>query len=379
MATKNKKRSVGVNFIMFWAIRLILILLFAFSITTEGILLQTLSFIAFLLTFIPGFLSKYFKIRVPAAFEMILLMSIFGFLFLGEVRNLYDNFWWWDILLNFIASIALGFIGLSVLFVLYQEGQIDTNPIFIAVITFLFAVSMGALWEIFEFALDLSLGTGLQRGSLIDTMEDMIVTVIGAVAVSVLGFICILNNKPIVISTSISNFFERNTQIFGPRKRKVDAAQKVLALIKNGENERSEFKSSLRTNLHTKEIDKKIEHSALKTIAALLNTKGGNLLVGVSDGGDILGLEQDNFQNDDKLGLHLTNRIKTHIGSEFLPFITFKIVTLGDKKVLLVSCRQSKKRVFLKFGHEEEFYVRNGPASLRLEGSSLVDYIQHKF
>ena len=49
------------------------------------------------------------------------------------------------------------------------------------------------------------------------------------------------------------------------------------------------------------------------------------------------------------------------------------------KKILLIICKRSEKQVFLKSGNEEEFYVRNGPASIKLEGSSLVDYIKHRF
>ena len=150
-------------------------------------------------------------------------------------------------------------------------------------------------------------------------------------------------------------------------------------MINIGENERIELKSSFRTNLHTKEFDRRIEHAMLKTITAFLNTKGGELLIGVSDGGHILGLEDDNFQNNDKMMLHLTNLLKTHIGNEFLPFIKTEIIEFDEKKVLLITCKESKNRVFLKIGGEEEFYVRNGPSSVKLEGSSLVDYIRHKF
>ena len=57
----------------------------------------------------------------------------------------------------------------------------------------------------------------------------------------------------------------------------------------------------------------------------------------------------------------------------------FEIILIKDKKILLITCRRSEKQVFLKFGNEEEFYVRNGPASIKLEGSSLVDYIRHRF
>jgi predicted HTH transcriptional regulator len=128
-----------------------------------------------------------------------------------------------------------------------------------------------------------------------------------------------------------------------------------------------------------REFDKRMELGILKTLTAFLNAKGGNLLVGVDDQGNILGLNQDNFENDDKLGLHVTNLIKSHIGNEFLPFIKFELIKVKDKKILMITATESKTRVFLKSSGEENFYVRNGPSSVKLQGSSLVDYINNKF
>ena len=62
-----------------------------------------------------------------------------------------------------------------------------------------------------------------------------------------------------------------------------------------GETTRVEFKSTLRVNLHTGQVDKKMEHSCLKTIAAFLNSHGGHLVVGINDSGVVLGVDQDGF------------------------------------------------------------------------------------
>ncbi len=373
------KKHRGVHSIILNSIRIILILALISSFAYERVLVQFVSIIALFITFIPWILQEYFQINLPARLEIISLLFIYGSLFIGEVRGFYAEFWWWDVLLNSIASIALGFIGLSIMYVLYKEGKIDTHPFFIILFTFFFTFSMGSLWEIFEYFLDTTFGTGLQQFGLKDTMQDMIVNAIGAAIVSTIGLIYIKKGKRLFISDFVTEIIEKNLWIFGKGRRKEKPEKEVRDLIKKGESEKIEFKSSFRVNLHTKEFDKRMEHGILKTIVAFLNTKGGNLLVGVNDGGQILGLENDGFKNEDKLGLHLTNLIKHHIGNEFLPFIKFEIVNVKDKKVLKLKCKESKKRVFLKIGHEEEFYVRNGPASIRLEGSSLVDYIQHKF
>jgi len=371
----NEQRSV--HRIIINSIRIILLLFFLFSLKGNAILMQVVSLIGLFITFIPFIFQKYFGINIPARFEIITLLFVYGILFVSEVRSFY-NVWWWDILLNFFASVALGFIGLSIVFVLYRTKRLNTTPEVIAILTFCLAFSVGALWEIFEYTLDTLFGSGLQQ-SLFDTMEDLMVNTIGVLFVSVFGYIFIKREKFVLISTLLSSFVEKNVWRVSLESEKERQERKLRELINIGENERIELKSSFRTNLHTKEFDRRIEHAMLKTITAFLNTKGGELLIGVSDGGHILGLEDDNFQNNDKMMLHLTNLLKTHIGNEFLPFIKTEIIEFDEKKVLLITCKESKNRVFLKIGGEEEFYVRNGPSSVKLEGSSLVDYIRHKF
>jgi len=76
----------------------------------------------------------------------------------------------------------------------------------------------------------------------------------------------------------------------------------------------TEFKGTLRVNLHTGQNDVKLEHAVLKTLAAFLNSKGGTLFVGVNDDGEVIGLENDKFLNRDKMALHLDNLIKDQLG-----------------------------------------------------------------
>jgi|TARA_B100002003_G_scaffold63752_1_gene59076 hypothetical protein len=373
-----KRNHNLVHIVMMGLIRLILFLTFIYSLTTNRTLVQIVSLIALFITFIPWILKILFNIKIPSSLEIISLMFIYGLLISGEIKGLYLDIWWGDILMTFTASIALGFIGLSVVHVLYKEEKISFNSIFASILIFSFAVSIGVLWELFEFTLDTLIKSNLQKG-LTDTMQDLSVTVLGALIVSVAGAIYIKKGDGIFVSAFLTKIIEKNSWILGPKRKEKDPKVRVLDLIESGEKEGIEFKSSFRTNLHTKEFDKKMEHGVLKTVTAFLNTKGGNLLVGIDDCGRILGLEKDNFQNDDKLGLHLTNLIKNHIGNEFLPFIKFEIISIRDKKILLIICKRSEKQVFLKSGNEEEFYVRNGPASIKLGGSSLVDYIKHRF
>ncbi len=161
---------------------------------------------------------------------------------------------------------------------------------------------------------------------------------------------------------------------FDPAK----AIESVQDMIKRGESKRREFKSTMRTNLHTNKPGKEIETAWLKGVAAFLNTDGGTLLLGVSDDGEILGLEADKFESEDHAQLHFKNLIAAQIGAEFSKYIEFRTVTLDGKLVGIAECQRSDEPVFLKHTKGESFFIRNGPSSDELPVSQALDYIKNR-
>ena len=157
----------------------------------------------------------------------------------------------------------------------------------------------------------------------------------------------------------------------------LNKADKVLSLIREGESKTLEFKSTLRKSIEKKEIpDKVIEKEVLKTIVGFMNSSGGILLVGVNDKGEILGLDNDRFKSRDDILKHVKNLIKRDIGEEFYDLVNYEIVPVQYRKVLMFECKQSNTPVFLS---GKEFYVRTNPATDRLEGKKLIEYIKNHF
>jgi len=152
----------------------------------------------------------------------------------------------------------------------------------------------------------------------------------------------------------------------------------VRSLIKLGENRVVEFKSTMRMNLHTQKPGKEIEVAWLKGVAAFLNTDGGTVLLGVTDDGEILGLEKDVFENDDKCRLHFKNLVATHLGAEFSKYIRFALIPVDGKTVGMIHCFRTSDPVFLKVGNKESFYIRNGPSSDELPVSKVIHYIEER-
>ena len=150
-------------------------------------------------------------------------------------------------------------------------------------------------------------------------------------------------------------------------------------LIAQGEGEFVEFKSTLRWNLKAAKKDKNITHAITKTIAAFLNTDGGILLVGVGDDGEVLGLEADRFENEDKMLLFLTDTIKTQLGTLHLDNIHFHTERIANKDMLRIDVQAGKDPCYLSKEKLDHFYIRTGPSTTDLRLSQLFDYLTKRF
>ncbi len=153
----------------------------------------------------------------------------------------------------------------------------------------------------------------------------------------------------------------------------------LIDIIRDGESDVVEFKSTLRTNIHTNRPDKKIEYTVLKTLAGFLNTNGGTLLIGVSDDGLPVGIEADKFPKPDKMNLHLTNIVNSRLGPNAMTSIHTNFHDFDDSRVLVVNCRRSPTEVYVRDDNVQRFYVRTGPATTELTGKNLVEYVNQRF
>ncbi len=153
----------------------------------------------------------------------------------------------------------------------------------------------------------------------------------------------------------------------------------LIDLIRDGESDVLEFKSTLRTNLHTDKHDNRIEHAVLKTLAGFLNTQGGSLVIGVSNEGTPLGVEADGFSDEDKMSLHLVNIVNSRMGPNAWAAMHASFDDYEDHRVLVVRCERSSSAVYLKNENAKQFYIRTGPSTTELSGDDLVEYVKQHF
>ncbi len=144
---------------------------------------------------VPTFLHKHYYRYISKSISLVSILIIYAAIFLGEIFNFYEIFWWWDIFLHGSSAIVFALIALGVVKTFKSEKIVQTKPLVMSIFVFSFAFSLGALWEIVEFSIDTFFGTNMQLHSLLDTMTDLIVDAIGALIVAFVGYRYLKSNK----------------------------------------------------------------------------------------------------------------------------------------------------------------------------------------
>ena len=151
-------------------------------------------------------------------------------------------------------------------------------------------------------------------------------------------------------------------------------------LISQGENEKVEFKSTIRWDYGTGRTSKNIKKVIAKTIAGMMNNTGGTLLVGVADNGKILGIRRDletlNNPNTDGFELALIEIIENYLGLEYMKYVDIRFEKIKHKTICLITTTPSAKPVFLNLGQNTEFCVRIRNSTRRLSVKDATEYIQ---
>lgn len=206
----------------------------------QNALLCILSLILFLL---PALVEKTFKVDLPNTIEITILVFIFSAEILGEINNFYGRFSTFDEILHTINGFLAASVGFSLVYLLNKNIEsFKLSPIFVSLVAFCFSMTIGVVWEFFEYGMDTIFNLDMQKDTyvdkintvtldetnknkvvnlndieytimfdennqeinflegyldigLIDTMEDLIVNFIGALAYSVFGYLYIINNE----------------------------------------------------------------------------------------------------------------------------------------------------------------------------------------
>ncbi len=132
-------------------------------------------FLTILLMLLPAFISTTFKIELPTLLENIVLIFIFAAQILGELNDYYIKYPMWDTMLHITTGFLAAAVGLSLIDLLNRSEKIrfDMSPLFVALVSFCFSMTIGVMWEFFEFAADLFLRTDMQKDTIISSISSV--------------------------------------------------------------------------------------------------------------------------------------------------------------------------------------------------------------
>ncbi|MDX1591931.1 MAG: hypothetical protein R3283_08210 [Balneolaceae bacterium] len=178
--------------------------------------------IIILTLYAPVVFRKRLGLELPAEFHLTAVLFIFASFYLGEVQDFYYRIWWWDIILHVSAGFLMGIVGFLMVYILNESKRVELHMTtgFIAVFAFTFAISIGSIWEIFEFSMDQLAGANMQKqmfndpSGLTDTMWDLIVNAFGALFISVIGYLYLKGEKSFFLRRWIRKFIDKNPRLF---------------------------------------------------------------------------------------------------------------------------------------------------------------------
>lgn len=259
MLSKHKRRRLTIRtilslFVIFTAIRAFM------RGNYEHLFLCVLTLALFC---VPVFIDRKLGIDLPPGLETIIYCFIFSAEILGEINSYYTKIPYWDTMLHTINGFLMAAIGFALVDIFNQSERFSfqLSPLFLAIVAFCFSMTVGVLWEFFEFAADSYLQTDMQKDwivhkinsvlfnpdglnvvehvkinslivngedwiakyngyidiGLIDTMKDLLVNFIGAIVFSIIGFFYVKGRGK---GKFASAFIPRVRQKFGLKEKK---------------------------------------------------------------------------------------------------------------------------------------------------------------
>lgn len=169
---KGERRAMSILYIVLTFI-VIAIMIGQFIIGNyENCFTCVLTLVLFL---IPSFVDRRLKITLPHTLEVIIVLFIFCAEILGEIRAFYLKIPWWDMMLHTMNGFLMAGVGVSMvdIFNRSEKFKFQLSPVFVALVAFCFSMTIGVLWEFFEFSMDLFTFTDMQKDTVVSTISTV--------------------------------------------------------------------------------------------------------------------------------------------------------------------------------------------------------------
>lgn len=134
-----------------------------------------LCFLTLILFAFPYTVEEKMQIQLPDVLEIIIYLFIFSAEILGEIQNFYGIIPYWDTILHTINGFLAAAVGFSLIDILnhVEKFHLNMSPVFVALVAFCFSMTIGVLWEVFEFSCDYFFKTDMQKDRLVETISTV--------------------------------------------------------------------------------------------------------------------------------------------------------------------------------------------------------------
>ena len=232
-ALEQELREHKSSFLVFYTLRILVIVSLVRQLMLGSYESAFFCILALLLLYVPSWIQVRLHIELPPTLEIIILCFIFAAEILGEVNAFYVKIPGWDTMLHTLNGFLAAAVGFSLVMLLNGDERLtfDLSPLFLALVAFCFSMTIGVLWEFFEFFMDIFFHSDMQKDTiihgiytvtldptrtntvvavpniqevtvngqelglggyldigLIDTMKDLLVNFIGAAVFSIIGY-----------------------------------------------------------------------------------------------------------------------------------------------------------------------------------------------
>lgn len=171
---KDGKENGKSSIIVYFTLRILVIICMILEFIRGDLNNAFLCLLSLTLLIMPFFIERKFKIDLPNTLEIIIMLFIFSAEILGEINNFYAAIPYWDTILHTINGFLAAGVGFSTFDLLNNNMKsIQLSPLFLAILSFCFSMTIGVLWEFFEYGADNILKIDMQKDRIVESIRSV--------------------------------------------------------------------------------------------------------------------------------------------------------------------------------------------------------------
>lgn len=164
-----------VSFAVYVTLRMIALILLILSLAFGNYESAAMCALTIVMLLAPPFVEKTFKVDLPTTLEVVVMCFIFAHTILGELASFYVRVPGWDTMLHTLNGFICVGVGMSLVDLLNRNKKFrfELSPIYVVIAAFCFSMTVGVMWEFFEYGMDMFFGTDMQKDTVIESIKSV--------------------------------------------------------------------------------------------------------------------------------------------------------------------------------------------------------------